>query len=141
MLTVSLFLHVFAAVVLVGGIHFLHDAVGPLLKNPGNADMETVRTMGRKFLRMAGAAAALLLLTGMHLAATSGHLTDGAAPFLMAKILLALVVFMLSIGPAMGWVRGRGRPEQSLLWLRISLILGAVVVFLGVWITAGKLPD
>lgn len=141
MLTVSLFLHVFAAVVLVGGIHFLHDAVGPLLKSPGNADMETVRAMGRKFLRMAGVAAALLLLTGMHLAAVSEHLKDDAAPFLLAKILLALVVFMLSMGPAMGWVRGKGRPGQSLLWLRVSLFLGAVVIFLGVWITAGKIPD
>ncbi len=141
MLTVSLFIHVAGAVILAGGIHFLHDAVGPLLKNPGNADMETVRAMGRKFLRMAGIATALLLLTGMHLAAASGHLKDGAAPFLMAKILLALVVFMLSMGPAMGWVRGRGRPEQSLLWLRVSLLLALVVIFLGVWITAGKLPD
>ena len=156
---VSVFLHILAAVVWVGGMLFLVMIVVPLLRNPelrAKAPL-IVRESGRKFKRIGWSCLLLLIVTGLANLHFKGNLYQIASGDFWSSRLgllfahkLALVVLLLIlslvhdlwIGPkaVAAWERDPDSVETRRLrgqarWIgRVNLLLALIVLFLAVWI-------
>jgi uncharacterized membrane protein len=132
----SRFLHIFGAIILLGGIFYLRAVVAP---TPAPNDAPDVDPLfgGRRaaWAKWVGIATLLLLVTGLwnyiQIIRTHERL-DGLYHMLAGiKMLSALAVFLLA-----ALLAGRSPAAQSLrrrmrLWLNVCLILGIATVALG----------
>lgn len=127
--------HVLSAILAVGGTAFLRLVALPFAEGLPGEEKERFRLALRKrFTPLLHGAFALLFLTGIH------HLTRliraGMAlpPALILKIVLALA--LIFIGVALTLPRGfEEMKARRRMWLTVNLVLAAVVVFLGIWVT------
>jgi len=132
----SRFLHIFGAIVLVGGIFYLRAVVTPAAA-PGDASDIDPLFGGRRaaWAKWVGIATLLLLVTGLwnyvQIIRTHERL-DGTYHMLAGiKMLSGLAVFLLAAllagrSPAAHTIRQRMR-----LWLNVCLVLGFATVALG----------
>lgn len=132
-------LHVVAALLAVGGVACIRLVVIPsaeALDGPARETfMEGVHT---RFRQVVGLSMALLLLSGLYnvgVVAAAGQLTGPEYLYpLIAKIVLALVMFKIAFmliipGPAFSGVKAKRK-----MWLMVNLVLGLVVVLIAAYL-------
>lgn len=159
----SVFLHILAAVVWLGGALFLVMAVMPVLRKPELASLRVpvIRAVGRAFRPIGWTCLAILVVTGtvnLHFRGWLRFLDDlefWASP--MGRLLalkLAVVAFILVLSAAHDfWLgprsvrlaeaaRDTGAPNplrQVSAWMgRITVALGLLAVLLGVMFVRGR---
>jgi len=131
----SRWIHVGAAVVLVGGTVFMRFVLLPAARElPDDARgglRERVMGRWRKFV---GAGILLLLLSGLYnyvlVIQDKARLADTKLyhPLMGTKILLALVVFFLASALAGRSKAFEGLRQKAPLWLGVTLTLAAIVI-------------
>ncbi|MFQ5657263.1 MAG: DUF4149 domain-containing protein [Candidatus Methylomirabilales bacterium] len=142
-------LHLLAAVVWIGGMLFLGLVLAPVLRQrPPVERAALVSAVGRRFLKIAWAALAVLLLTGSILWAFRGfHLTL----VLIAKLALVGVILLLSLvhdfllGPRLVAQLERGGHGEETVRLRrqvtalarLNALCAVVVLVLGLAMSRG----
>ena len=132
-------LHVAAAAFAVGGVACIRLVVIPSLEaldeSARNSAMEGIHA---RFRQIVGISMALLLITGLYnvgVVAAEGHLTTPAYLYpVIAKIVLALVVFKIAFmlivpGPAFSGVKAKRKT-----WLMVNLILGLIVILIAAYL-------
>jgi uncharacterized membrane protein len=128
-------IHVISAILAVGGVAFLRFAVLPyaetLSEEDRNALMANVR---KRFVPFLHGSYVMLILTGIH------HITrlirSGLVipHVLLTKIAIALVIVF--IGVALTTSKGfEGMKAHRRGLMTFNLILAAMVVFMGIWVT------
>ena len=156
----SVFIHILAAAVWVGGMAFIALALVPVLRreeNKGQA-MRLIRETGHRFRTVGWVSMGVLILTGMFNMHFRGWLTAGV-PFwtgtlgniLSLKIMLVLVMFILSgihdfyVGPGAtnAW-REDPTSEKAMHYRkaasymgRVNMLLALVVIALAVILVRG----
>jgi copper resistance protein D len=160
----SVWIHVIAATIWVGGMLFLTLVVVPWLRGPGRATgLAFLRESGRRFRHIAWICFALLIVTGafnlsmrgVSLASfiDTGWLGSSFGRLVLLKLGFFAVVLLLSalhdfvIGPraaAALEADPRSAAAQSLRrrasWIgRLNVILGLTLILLGVMIVRGAL--
>lgn len=160
----SVWLHIVAATVWVGGMLFLTLVVVPWLHGPGRATgIALLRDTGRRFRNIAWICFGVILVTGAFNLAMRGvrfaSLLDGgwrASPFGQAvELKLGLFALVLALSALHDFVLGPraarrletdpGSPKALAMrrrasWMgRLNLLLGLVLILLGVMIVRGGL--
>lgn len=142
-------LHVLAAVVWIGGMLFLGVVLTPVLRGHPPAERAALlRAVGRRFLKIAWTALAVLLLTGPILWSVRAFQvtpTLGAKLVLVAVILYLSVVHDFSLGPRLVDQLERGgegeetaRLRRQVAFLaRLNTFLAVAVLILGVTVSRG----
>lgn len=132
---VMLFVHLTAVIILMGGVHLFVVAL-----RTSSGDQAQVATQAfLKFRKIMIGCLIALFLSGGHLTFASGVLHQETAFLLIIKIALALPVlgfgFLLTI-PDLKAIQ-----EKRDLYLKLFLLAGFVVIFLGALINSGHLPE
>ena len=142
-------LHVLAAVVWVGGMLFLGLVLTPILRGfPAAERAALLSTVGRRFLKIAWTALAVLLLTGPILWSLRAF---QITPALGVKLILVVVILYLSIlhdfslGPRLVDQLERGGQgeetaklrRQVALFARVNTVCALIVLILGVAVSRG----
>ncbi len=151
-----LFIHIFAAVVWVGGTFFL-ALVGPSVRRDGSGPArEFLREAGFRFRDASWVAVGLLVLTGVVILSRRGQLDDLPAAVARSPALgwkIGVVLAMIGVKAAHDFYVGprasaaanatTGSPTALPVWRlamflgKANLILGAAVLFLGVLVSRG----
>lgn len=144
-----LVLHVLGAVVWIGGMLFLGLVLTPVLRNrPPVERAVLLNVVGQRFLKVAWAALAVLLLTGPTLWAIRAF---QVTPLLVAKLILIGVILFFSllhdflIGPRLvAHLKRRDQGEETIrlrrwvaLLARINVFVAILVLILGIAISRG----
>lgn len=144
-----LVLHVLGAVVWIGGMLFLGLVLTPVLRNRPPAERAVLlNVVGQRFLKVAWAALAVLLLTGPTLWAIRAF---QVTPLLVGKLILIGVILFLSllhdflIGPRLVANLKRGDQGEETIRLRrwvallarINVFFAILVLILGIAISRG----
>lgn len=132
-------LHVAAAVLAVGGVACIRFVVLPALEGMDeearSAFMDGVHV---RFRQIVGISLGLLLITGLYnvgVVAAAGQLTPPAYLYpLIAKIVLALVIFKIAFmlmipGPAFSGVKAKRKG-----WLLVNFVLGMIVILIAAYL-------
>ena len=124
--TIRLFLHVLAATIWVGGQLVLATLV-PVLRRFGS---EAVTAVARQFNRVAWAAFAVLILTGIwNITAISGTSSDTASYRTTLMVKLAVVV----VSGSTAFVHTRVKTARArAIWGALTGLSALVALFLGV---------
>ena len=136
---VAQWLHVVAAALAVGGVACIRLVVLPsaeALDEEARATlMEGVHTRFRQIIALS---ITLLLISGLYnvgiAAATGRMMTPGYLYPIIAKIVLALVVFKIAFmliipGPAFAGVKAKRKG-----WLMVNLVLGLIIILLAAYL-------
>ncbi len=157
---VSVFLHILAATIWVGGLVFMSAVLFPLLRHPDWREkaLPLIRSGGKRFRSMGWACLLTLVATGTFSLVYRGWLSAGAGfwqgsigTVLTLKLVLAGLVLTLSavhdfyIGPAAARIPASERqgPEALRLrraasWMgRANLLLSVVIVLLATMLMRG----
>jgi len=145
--TVSRFLHVGTAIVLVGGVFFLRFVLMPAAKVNLPDDLHSrLRTavMGT-WKRIVHGGIGLLLLTGSlnyyRVWADGTHKGDPLYSALLGiKILLALVIFFIASVLVGRSAKFEGMRQNAAKWLAINLALAAVIVVISGFLKVRGVP-
>lgn len=144
-----LVLHVLGAVVWIGGMLFLGLVLTPVLRNrPPVERAVLLNVVGQRFLKVAWAALAVLLLTGPTLWAIRAF---QVTPLLVSKLILIGVILFFSllhdflIGPRLVAHLKRGDQGEETIRLRrwvallarINVFVAILVLILGIAISRG----
>ncbi|MEE9274899.1 MAG: hypothetical protein V3V62_06290 [bacterium] len=129
------FLHVFSAILAVGGVAFLRFVALPFAEGlPEEEKTRFQENLRKRFVPILHGSFALLILTGIH------HITRlirsgmGIPGALTVKIVLALV--LIFVGVALTMPKGfEGMKAKRKSYLSLNLLLAVVIVFLGIWVT------
>lgn len=142
-------LHLLAVVVWLGGMLFLGLVIIPALRDRPPAERAALlHVVGRRFLKIAWAALAILLVTGPALWALRGFVLT---PALSAKLALVAVILLLSLlhdfllGPRLvAELKKGGEGKETLrlrhrvaLLARINVLLAIAVLILGMAASRG----
>lgn len=142
-------LHLLAVVVWLGGMLFLGLVITPALRGRPPAERAILlHVVGRRFLKIAWAALAILLVTGPVLWAFRGFVLT---PAMSAKLALVAVILLLSLlhdfllGPRLvAQLQKGGEGKETLrlrhrvaLLARLNVLLAIAVVILGVAFSRG----
>lgn len=142
-------LHLLAVVVWLGGMLFLGLVITPALRDRPPAERAILlHVVGRRFLKIAWAALAILLVTGPALWAFRGFVLT---PAMSAKLALVAVILLLSLlhdfllGPRLvAQLQKGGEGKETLrlrhrvaLLARLNVLLAIAVVILGVALRRG----
>ena len=131
--TIRLFLHVFAAIVCVGGQIAL-AALVPVARRTGG--VETTRALARRFQLVAWPAFALLVGTGVwNLFAV--HAGDQSSPYLTTLFVKLLLVGVSGAGALAHTLLARRRPALGGVLAGVALLAALAATFLGVLLAAG----
>jgi putative copper export protein len=124
--TIRLFLHVLAATIWVGG-QLVLAALVPVLRRFGS---EAVNAVARQFNRVAWAAFAVLILTGIwNITAISGTASDTASYRTTLMVKLAVVV----VSGIAAFVHARARTARGrAIWGALTGLSALAALFLGV---------
>ena len=128
-------IHVISAILAVGGVAFFRFAVIPYAASLPDSERDSFLAGVRKrYVPILHGSFAFLVLTGIH------HITriirSGLAfpNLLIIKIVLALIIVF--IGVALTTSKGfEGIKKNARGYMTINLILAAVVVIMGIWVT------
>ena len=124
--TIRLFLHVLAATIWVGG-QLVLGALVPVLRRFGS---EAVTAVARQFNRVAWAAFAVLVLTGIwNIAAISG--TPGDTASYRTTLMVKLVIVVLSGVTAFLHIRTKTARGRA-IWGALTGLTALAALFLGV---------
>ena len=128
-------LHVLSVILAVGGMAFLRFVALPFAEGlPEEEKARFQENLRTRFFPILSGSFALLMLTGLHHITrliSSGMAIPGA---LIAKIVLALVFII--VGVALTIPNGfPGMEAKRKSYLSLNLLLAAVIVFLGIWVT------
>jgi putative copper resistance protein D len=159
---VSMWLHLLAAIVWIGGLAFISMVLVPTLRAPGLRPHAVVllRTAGKKFQRVAYASVVTLVVTGMlnlyfkaggSTAAVTALLPTPYGRLLIAKVLLVIAIVALSlyhdfaVGPAAARAMEADPAGAAALslrkrasWLgRVNILLSLVVMTLALLLVRG----
>jgi uncharacterized membrane protein len=150
---VLVYLHLFAALLWLGGMFFLGLVGAPVLRSIESVEMRQrlFNDLGVRFRNVGWAAIAVLLLTGMSILEVRGIFRSGAfvdaafwrTPFGMAlAVKLAMVASMVALSAyhdfALGPAAGRATPGSSealslrrkaTMTARVSALLGLVLLY------------
>ncbi len=126
-------LHILAAISLVGGTFFWRWALVPSLASLDEADRQRIQAAIRpKWARIVMIASALLLVSGMWngVSIIKANAFDGSLyhAFIGVKLLLALLIMWIAArlsGRSQGAERFR---EKQVFWLTINVVLSIVIV-------------
>lgn len=142
-LVVARVIHVFGAIVWVGGMLFLTAVVVPFARSlPPEARVATVAAIGRRFRPLGWAALTMLVGSGLYTMARMGLLGwafltgTGYGRLLLVKIgLVALIVFLVALhdfvlGPRLR--RGTGSRTMMVSLARANMGLTLAVPVIGV---------
>lgn len=139
MSTLVQWLHVAAAVLAVGGVACIRFVVIPsidLLDESARATF--TESVHSRFRQIIGVSMALLMVTGLYnvgIAAAAGQFADPCYLYpVIAKIVLALVVFKIAFmlivpGPAFSGIKARRKT-----WLLVNFVLGMVVILIAAYL-------
>ena len=131
--TIRLFLHVFAAIVWVGGQIAL-AALVPVARRTGGA--ETTRALARRFQLVAWPAFALLVGTGIwNLFAV--HAGDQSSSYLTTLFVKLLLVGVSGAGALAHTVLARRHPALGGALAGVALLAALTATFLGVLLASG----
>ncbi|MBI4591712.1 MAG: CopD family protein [Candidatus Rokubacteria bacterium] len=146
----TLWLHLLAAVVWLGGLLFQSHILFPILAKRGPTD--ALASAVRRFRRVAWTALVVLVLTGLHnltrLPPVATWSPSGLAPLLALKLFLVVVVLMLSahrdFGLAARLLRelaagtSTHRIVRTIVRVdRVVLLLGVILLYLGLAVSRG----
>lgn len=133
--TILVFVHVFAAIILLGGVHYALAVVGPLARK--RQDPELVAQSVRKFRVAVWLSAALLLITGLRqfMLAMKEELPAATTGMLHGKMGLAILVLLLATLPTLPMKALAGLARKPAPLYGATMLLGAVVIYLGVAIS------
>ena len=150
---VLVYIHVFAALLWLGGMFFLGVVGAPVLRSIESVEVRQrlFNDLGVRFRNVGWAAIAVLLLTGMSILEVRGIFRSGAfvdaafwrTPFGMAlAVKLAMVASMVALSAyhdfALGPAAGRATPGSSealalrrraMMTARLSALLGLVLLY------------
>jgi uncharacterized membrane protein len=150
--TLSVIVHIFAAILWVGGNAYMIFALMPALREPEHRALarSMLLSTGLRFRRVGTACLHLLLLTGLYnlWVRTGFNMKLGATHAGMTKLLMLLVAIGLStyhdkvIGKRAveAWEKDPQGAEtlalrrKSMLFGRINFALSVLMVLLGIWI-------
>ncbi len=131
--TIRLFLHVFAAIVWVGGQIALAVLV-PVARRAGG--VETTRALARRFQLVAWPAFALLVATGVwNLFAV--HAGDESSSYLTTLFVKLLLVGVSGAGALAHTLLARRRPALGGALAGVALLAALAATFLGVLLATG----
>jgi uncharacterized membrane protein len=131
-------LHVAAAVLAVGGVACMRLVVIPAAESLDEASRETfMEGVHGRFRQLISLSIGMLLISGLYnvgVVAAAGQLTGPYLYPIIAKIVLALVVFKIAFmllipGPAFSGVKAKRK-----MWLMINLVLGLVVILIAAYL-------
>lgn len=128
-------IHVICAILAVGGVAFFRFAVIPYAASlPENEKDTFLAGVRKRYLPILHGAFAFLILTGIH------HITriirSGLVFPTLLKIKIVLALIVVFVGFALTSSKGfEGIKKNARSYMTINLILSAVVVFLGIWVT------
>lgn len=159
---VSMWLHLLAAIVWIGGLAFISMVLVPTLRAPGLRAQAVLllRTAGKKFQRVAYASLVTLVVTGIgnlyfkaggSFAAVGALLPTTYGTLLVAKVTLVIVIVALSlyhdfaVGPAAARAMEADATSAAALalrrrasWLgRVNTLLSLVVMTLALLLVRG----
>jgi len=128
-------IHIISAILAVGGVAFFRFSVLPYAASLPKSERQSFLTGVRKgYIRILHGSFLFLFLTGIH------HITriirSGLEfpALLKTKIVIALIIIF--IGVALTTSKGfEGIKKSARGYMTINLVLAAVVVFLGIWVT------
>jgi len=130
-------LHVLAAVLVIGGIFFLRFILCPSLQKLGpdqdSAKMQILQSTIRKFKVVIHTSIAILLLTGIHRLVKTLPLVKDWSQYHMLigiKILLALVLFTIAILLTLPGEKPNLFQRNRDRWLLASFVLGALIILI-----------
>lgn len=143
--TLSRFVHVATAIVLVGGTVFMRFVLMPAAEKLSPESHDSLRAaLGAVWKRFVHVGILLFLLTGFYnylRVMVPNHRGDSLYHALMGiKILLALVVFFLAsvlVGRAAAFEKMR---QKRKLWLGVIILLAAVIVVISSFVKVRPVP-
>ncbi len=129
----SRFLHVFGAIVLLGGAVFTRFVLLPSTTTvlTGEEHDKLRQAVGQRWAKFVHLGIGLLLLTGFYnylIAPTPADVWKLYHPLVGTKILLALAVFFIASGLAGRTNAFAGMRAKAGLWLIVLILLGATIV-------------
>ena len=128
-------IHIISAILAVGGVAFFRFAVIPYADSLPESERDSFLAGVRKrYVPILHGSFAFLVLTGIH------HITriirSGLVfpHVLITKIVIALIIVF--IGVALTTSKGfEGIKKNAPFYMTINLVLAAIVVFMGIWVT------
>ena len=132
-------LHVAAAVLAVGGVACMRFVVLPSVELLEDSARETfVESVHSRFRQIIWISIGLLMITGLYnvgIASAAGKFADQGYLYpVIAKIVLALVVFKIAFmlivpGPAFSGIKAKRKT-----WLLVNFILGMIVILIAAYL-------
>jgi uncharacterized membrane protein len=132
-------LHVAAAVLAVGGVACMRFVVLPSVELLEDSARETfVESVHSRFRQIIWISIGLLMITGLYnvgIAVAAGKFADPGYLYpVIAKIVLALVVFKIAFmlivpGPAFSGIKAKRKT-----WLLVNFILGMIVILIAAYL-------
>ncbi|HJP13505.1 MAG: hypothetical protein QF787_08140 [Nitrospinota bacterium] len=129
--------HVISAILAVGGVAFFRFAALPYAESlPEDQKQNCMQALRARFVPILHGSFAMLILTGIHHITRLIRTGVGIPDLLIVKIVLALIIVFIGVALTMktGFEAMKAKRET---YLTLNLILAAVVVLLGIWITHG----
>lgn len=129
--------HVFSAILAVGGMAFLRFVALPFAEGLPEAEKDRFQlTLRKRFVPILHGSFLMLILTGIH------HITrlirTGLVIPTMLIVKIAIALAIIFVGVAITLPKGfEGMKRNQKMWLTIDIVAAAVVVFLGIYVTHG----
>lgn len=128
-------IHVISAILAVGGVAFFRFSVLPYAATLPESERQSFLTGVRKrFVPILHGSFLFLILTGIH------HITriirSGLEFPVLLKFKIVTALIIVFIGVALTTSKGfEGIKKNARVYMTINLVLAAIVVFLGIWVT------